>query len=173
MRAAILSLAMASLAIGCSSSDGDGTGANGGSSGSGAGGSSGTGNPNDPLDAQRQQCVDKINQYRATLGLAPYKRWTAQEACSDNEAKSDSQTKQPHGAFGSCTERAQNECPGWSINKISSASGSCLDMMWAEGPGEDFQAHGHYINMSSTKYTMVACGFSAPSGTVWAVQNFR
>jgi hypothetical protein len=46
--------------------------------------------------------------------------------------------------------------------------------MWNEGPGEDFSKHGHYINMSSTKYTKVACGFwTTPKGSVWAVQNFR
>jgi hypothetical protein len=46
--------------------------------------------------------------------------------------------------------------------------------MWAEGPGADFQTHGHYINMSSTKYTKVACGFyETPTGSVWAVQDFQ
>ncbi|NJK32707.1 MAG: CAP domain-containing protein [Deltaproteobacteria bacterium] len=46
--------------------------------------------------------------------------------------------------------------------------------MWAEGPGEDFQKHGHYINMSSTQYTMVACGFYETSeGEFWSVQNFK
>lgn len=47
-------------------------------------------------------------------------------------------------------------------------------MMWAEGPGADFQQHGHYINMSSTSYTTVACGFyTTAGGDVWSVQDFR
>ena len=47
--------------------------------------------------------------------------------------------------------------------------------MWAEGPGTDFSAHGHYINMSSTDYTQVACGYYTTSDgkTVWAVQDFK
>jgi hypothetical protein len=49
----------------------------------------------------------------------------------------------------------------------------CLEQMWAEGPGEDFNTHGHYINMSSTSYTKVACGFADGMGGVWAVQNFQ
>jgi hypothetical protein len=50
----------------------------------------------------------------------------------------------------------------------------CLALMWAEGPGEDFQKHGHYINMSSPNYTKVACGYhSTGDGGVWAVQNFK
>ena len=52
--------------------------------------------------------------------------------------------------------------------------GGCLDMMWAEGPGADFATHGHYINMSSTKYSKVACGFyTMASGKVWSVQDFK
>ena len=52
--------------------------------------------------------------------------------------------------------------------------GNCLQMMWNEGPGTDFATHGHYINMSSTSYTMFACGFfTLKNGSVWAVQNFK
>ena len=47
-------------------------------------------------------------------------------------------------------------------------------MMWDEGPGEPYSEHGHYINMSSASYTMVACGFyQNAQGEVWANQNFR
>jgi hypothetical protein len=108
-------------------------------------GSAGTGGGADP----RQTCVDKINSFRATLSLAPLARWTAQEACADGQAKSDSESGTAHGAFGQCTELAQDECPGWgSIASITSGK-SCLDQMWAEGPGTDYATHGHYINMSN------------------------
>jgi hypothetical protein len=34
--------------------------------------------------------------------------------------------------------------------------------------------HGHYLNMSSTKYTMVECGFSeVGGGKWWGVQDFK
>jgi hypothetical protein len=47
-------------------------------------------------------------------------------------------------------------------------------MMWDEGPGEPFSAHGHYINMSNTRYSEVACGFyETPDGKLWSVQNFQ
>jgi hypothetical protein len=118
-------------------------------------------------------CVATINMYRATLDLPPYARWTEAEACSSQEAQSDSMTGQPHGAFGQCGESAQNECPGWPAPPEGMIE-DCLALMWAEGPGEDFQQHGHYINMSSTSYTKVACGFfTTPQGDVWAVQNFQ
>ena len=46
--------------------------------------------------------------------------------------------------------------------------------MWKEGPGTDFSAHGHYINMTNTKYTKVACGFATTSaGKIWSVQDFK
>lgn len=131
-----------------------------------------TGDPGDPLDAARQLCVDTINMYRATLGLPPYQRWTDAETCSDAEAKSDGETNTAHGAFGMCQEFAQNECPGWPGPPERSLPG-CLEQMWAEGPGEDFQMHGHYINMSSEQYTRVACGFAEVNGSWWMVQNFQ
>ena len=139
-------------------------GCSGSSSGTDAGGGDGT---------AEQLCVDTINNYRASLGLPPYERWNAEETCADGQALSDSQTGTAHGAFAQCTENAQNECPGWP-GPPSSMITSCLAMMWAEGPGADFSTHGHYINMSSTEYTMVSCGFATASdGSIWAVQDFK
>ena len=161
---------------GGSSSGGDG--GSGNASGSGGGGSGGT-DPGDPFAAARQECVDRINAFRATLGLPPYERWTAQEGCSDSQAQADAASMNAHGNFGMCTENAQNTCPGYP--SLSSVTGQCLDQMWAEGPppttpctGQCFQDHGHYLNMSSTKFTRVACGFANMSnGRVWANQNFK
>lgn len=131
-----------------------------------------TGNPADPYEAARQLCVDTINMYRGTLGLPPYARWTDAEMCSDGEAASDGQSGTPHGAFGTCGEFAQNECPGWPAPAEQSLP-NCLAQMWAEGPGEDFNLHGHYINMSSEMYTMVSCGFAEGPDGLWMVQNFK
>ena len=126
----------------------------------------------DPLESYRQRCDDEINRYRATEGKAPYGRWRGAETCTDGEARSDSETGTAHGAFGSCGEWAQNECPGW--GSLEDTVTGCLAMMWAEGPGEPFSEHGHYINMSSTSYSQVSCGFYVtPSGSVWAIQNFQ
>jgi hypothetical protein len=141
-------------------------GGRGGASGSSGSGGTGAGNP-------EQLCVDTINMYRATLGLPPYTRWTAQETCADGQSQSDSMTGTAHGAFGKCTENAQNECPGWP-QPIEKAITGCLQAMWNEGPGSDFNTHGHYINMSSTKYTQVACGFyTTAAGKIWSVQDFK
>lgn len=153
------------LMIACSSGGGNTTGDGGSTTGDGGGTTGPTG--------AEQTCVDIINMYRATLSLPPYARWTDQEMCTSEEAKSDSMTMKAHGAFGMCTEMAQNECPNWpgppdGLLKL------CLKQMWDEGPGSDFSKHGHYINMSSTKYTKVACGFfQTPTGKYWAIQNFR
>jgi hypothetical protein len=134
------------------------------SQGSDSGGGDGT---------SEQLCVDTINNYRKTLGLPAYTRWSVNETCADGQALSDSKSGKAHGAFGTCSEFAQDECPGWP-GPPSSMITSCLAMMWAEGPGSDFSTHGHYINMSSTAYTQVACGFTTLSdGSVWAVQDFK
>ncbi|WP_437966304.1 CAP domain-containing protein [Sorangium sp. So ce260] len=165
----------ASTSAGTGGAGGGSGGAGGGSGGAGGGsGGSGSGSGgNDDPTGVAQLCVDTINQHRATLGLPPLARWVEAESCSDGECESDGKTGQAHGAFGACDERAQNECPGWP-GPPESMIESCLQVMWDEGPGEDFNAHGHYINMSSTAYTQVACGFHTfPDGSVWAVQNFR
>lgn len=159
MRALVVSSVLGSVifAVACS-----------GGGGNNSGGDSGTGD-----GTAEQLCVDTINNYRATLGLPPYARWTDKETCADGQAQSDSQSGTAHGAFKQCTELAQNECPGWP-GPPSSMIPQCLQMMWNEGPGTNFSQHGHYINMSSTQYTKVACGFYTLSdGSVWAVQDFQ
>jgi hypothetical protein len=143
------------------SGDGDGpapTGSGNGATSAASGGSNGL----------QQLCVDTINDYRASVGRPPLARWSSAESCSDQEAQSDGETNTPHGAFPSCGEFAQNECPGWPGPAEQMIIG-CLDLMWDEGPGG-----GHYDNMENPQYTEVACGFATMSdGSIWAVQNFR
>lgn len=139
----------------------------------------------DEYAAQRQICVDKINELRATEGLPAYGRWGDAEECSDGEATSDEQSGTAHGAFGTCGEHGQDECLGHGPDGIT----QCLDQMWAEKDLADctgcslchdtqgdcancvFQTCGHYVNMSALYFTEVACGFSDLGG--WDVQNFR
>jgi hypothetical protein len=164
---------------GGSGAGGGGAGAGGanardaGSRGGASGVDAGNGGGGGSLASVQQLCVDTINMYRATLGLAPYARWTAEETCGNGQAQSDSQTGTAHGAFGMCTESAQNECPGWPAPPETMIIG-CLQAMWNEGPGADFNTHGHYINMSSTQYRQVACGFyTTAAGRIWSVQDFK
>lgn len=161
-------------AAGGSSAGGSGpTGGSGGSGPAGGSGGTDTGGSGSAGDDPAQYCVDTINSYRATLGLTAYARWISAEACTDSESESDSISGVPHGAFGQCGEWAQNECPGWA-GPLTSLIDACFEMMWAEGPGADYNLHGHYLAMSSTQYTKVACGFfKTPSGRYWAIQNFK
>ncbi|MCL2723336.1 MAG: CAP domain-containing protein [Polyangiaceae bacterium] len=127
----------------------------------------------------QQLCVDTINQYRATLGLAPLERWTEKESCADDQAKSDQASNTPHGAFNECVNTtegsawAQNECDPYYL-PLEQGLPACLKAMWDEGPGEPYEVHGHYINMANPRYTKVACGFSisADGKSFWGVQDF-
>lgn len=124
-------------------------------------------------------CVIRINQFRCECQhLPPLMRWTAGEACADQMAMYDAThtADGAHAAFraGICAGGyGQNECPGWP--SVESTISGCLQQMWDEGPGDFYgpPAHGHYINMSSTSFSMVACGFYSGSGGVYAVQNFQ
>lgn len=118
-----------------------------------------------------QDCVDRINQFRWECQcLPPLARWTEAEDCTDQQAADDQAADAAHSHFPACGENAQNTCPNWGSE--SDVIGGCLQMMWDEGPGEPFSAHGHYINMSSTGYSKVACGFSTSGQGVWSNQNF-
>jgi len=171
-----------------------GTGGTGGSTGTGGtAGAGGLGGecPTGPLAAPiancqpatppstgdpELDCVERINQLRWNCQcLPPLQRWTAAESCADQHAEYDS-TRPAHSGFrdGICTPDgwAQNECPSW--GSIDSVIAGCLQSMWDEGPGEPYEDHGHYINMTNPDYTMVACGFyETPDGEVWSVQNFQ
>ncbi len=119
-----------------------------------------------------QQCVNDVNGHRATLGLPPLQRWAQTETCAASQARDGAATGQPHGAFGRCSEQGQNVCPAWP-GPANQMITPCIQSMWNEGPGADFAAHGHYLNLSSARFTRVACGFyTAPSGQVSLVQDF-
>ncbi len=167
--ASALIAALLATALACGD---DGDMGEGESESEGGGGSASAGETGDA--SIQALCVDTINDYRATLGLPAYERWSGAESCTDDQAESDAKTGTAHGAFGACEEWAQNECPGWPSSDPEASLLGCLEQMWAEGPGEDFSAHGHYLNMSSDSYTRVACGFhTTEDGKLWAIQNFQ
>jgi hypothetical protein len=127
-------------------------------------------------EVERIKCVDEINAYRATEDKYPYARWIEGEECADSHAENDAHTGIAHDGFSKdrCGAWAQNECPGYRISSsVEAVVEDCLKGMWNEGPGEPYSEHGHYINMSSTRYTMVACGFYEIEGRIWLVQNFK
>jgi hypothetical protein len=125
-------------------------------------------------------CVTRINQFRWQCQcLPPLTRWVAGEACADQQAAYDAAATTPHAGFsaGICASGyGQNECPGWfGWGSVESTIADCLQSMWDEGPGDFYgpPAHGHYINMSSSSFSMVACGFYTNGGATTAVQNFQ
>jgi hypothetical protein len=171
---------------------GAGTGAGSGGSAPGSGSAGAAGGCVENLTCQlpalpstgepHQDCVDRINQFRTQCACLPaLARWNDGEACADQMAQYDSGGTTAHAGFaaGICKGgSAQNECPGWpSTDKIVSG---CLQQMWNEGPppsnpcnGDCFQTYGHFINMTNTRYTKVACGYSAAAQSkLWSVQNF-
>jgi len=162
----------------------------GGSGGATATGGSSGGNPDDMLNEVRQVCVDTINMYRATLDLPPLGRATPeQEMCSDNGAKMDADSGQAHGSAGMCDLGSQNTCPGYRLGfggpTLADTLKRCLQQMWDEGEPpvsrseceQDYRGcflmHGHYLNMSDPRATVVGCGFyDMGDDTWWMNQNF-
>jgi len=122
-------------------------------------------------------CVDQVNADRSSLSLARLQDWTDSIACFTRQAALDDAGGTAHSHMGMCSERAQNTCPGWSSdtslsNQVRTIK-SCVAMMWAEGPGSDYNIHGHYINMTQTGYAKVGCGFHQTLDKIWIDMDLR
>ena len=124
----------------------------------------------------RDDCLAKINEYRATENLKPL-TLAAQEkqTCADKQSADDLKSNKAHGHFGDCGEFAQNSGPNFSGSSHKNASAVAdyyLEMMWEEekalvtsgerdpNKSEDYPYIGHYLNMKNTSYTKVACGIT-------------
>lgn len=124
----------------------------------------------------RDDCLAKINEYRATENLKPL-TLAAQEkqTCADKQSADDLKSNKAHGHFGDCGEFAQNSGPNFNAKWQKNATAVAeyyLKMMWEEekalvtsgerdpNKSEDYPYIGHYLNMKNTSYTKVACGIT-------------
>ena len=118
----------------------------------------------------REDCLAKINEYRATenldpLTLAPEEKQT----CTDNQAADDLASNKAHGHFGDCGEGAQNSGPNFSTSwrkTATEATDAFLKMMWEDEKAlvisgerdpdkkEDYSYIGHYLNMKGNYKTV-------------------
>lgn len=84
----------------------------------------------------REDCLAKINEYRATenlepLTLAPEEKQT----CTDREAVEDLAENKAHGHFGNCGEGAQNSGPNFNTSwrkNATEVTDAYLKMMWED-----------------------------------------
>ena len=121
-------------------------------------------------DGWREDCLAKINEYRATENLKPLTLASEEkQTCADKQSADDLASNEAHGHFGDCGEFAQNSGPNFSGNFQKNASAVAeyyLKMMWedekakAEQGVTEYAQIGHYLNMKSTSYTKVACGIA-------------
>ena len=123
----------------------------------------------------REDCLAKINEYRATENLDPLKLAPEEkQTCTDQEAADDLAENKAHGHFGNCGEGAQNSGPNFSTSwrkTATEATEAFLKMMWEDEKAlvtsgerdpdkrEDYSYIGHYLNMKGN-YKTVACGIA-------------
>ena len=118
----------------------------------------------------REDCLAKINEYRATEDLKPLTLASEEkQTCADKQSADDLASNTAHGHFGDCGEFAQNSGPNFSGSWQKNASAVAeyyLKMMWedekakAEKGVTEYAQIGHYLNMKNTSYTKVACGIT-------------
>lgn len=123
----------------------------------------------------REDCLAKINEYRATENLEPLTLASEEkQTCTDQEAADDLAENKAHGHFGNCGEGAQNSGPNFSTSwrkTATEATDAFLKMMWEDEKAlvtsgernpdkkEDYSYIGHYLNMKGN-YKTVACGIA-------------
>ncbi|HXS19118.1 MAG TPA: CAP domain-containing protein, partial [Polyangiaceae bacterium] len=162
---------------------GSGGRGSGGSVSSGGGATTCTPDPNckpNPPDTGdfHEDCVARVNQFRACICLPPLTRHTEGEDCASQQAQYDYENDTFHGGIRAkiCSppalnNAAQNECPDYP--SVTSTIGLCHQQMFDEGECDDFEVCGHYINMMDERTESVSCGYyETPSGNVWMVENF-
>src|SRR5262245_37282211 len=124
-----------------------------------------------PDDAPYRLCVDKTNDLRASVGVAPVMRSADLEAYANEGAEYDF-TRNPHDhfrAFGG-TAFAENECPHWDLGfgsgTVVGLVDACIDAFWSEGPGG-----GHYENMIGA-YGALGCGIYHQGSDYTIIQDY-
>lgn len=148
--------------------------------GRGAGSDSDTGNA-----TVAQFCVSETNRYRAMVPVDPVTESAALDAYAAAGAQADTESGTPHGHFQSTSgggiAYAENECPaslGWTISanptdeELQAKVAACIEAFWSEGPGADYNTHGHYINMTNAAYHTVGCGVYVDGTQLTITQDF-
>ncbi|HEX4453015.1 MAG TPA: CAP domain-containing protein [Kofleriaceae bacterium] len=175
MRLFVLMLALAA----CGADNSGTVDAGGSGSGSGGGGGGGSGS-----NAALVECVTQTNAYRAMNGKSALTESSALETYAATGAMYDYNAGSAHDHFGMTQGGgiafAENECPGfdgWNIAKaggdMTSLMDMCLQAFYDEGPGSDYSAHGHYINMMGA-YGTLGCGIyeDSSNGNVTITQDY-
>jgi uncharacterized protein YkwD len=127
------------------------------------------------LTADTAFCVDEVNRFRATIGVAPLTASNQIGEFSSEAARVDGAAHEAHKHFrqtngGHGMARAENEIPWWTLARYGSVRTIIRDglaLEWAEGPGGS-----HYDNMTGA-YSEIACGISIANGEVTITQDFR
>jgi hypothetical protein len=153
---------------GSDSSTADGNPGGGGTDAPGGGGSA------------RSFCVSETNRYRAMNQKPALQESSDLEAYADEGAMHDFSTS-PHDHFGTTNGGgiafAENECPqqgNWQYSEgddLDAVVGNCIAAFYAEGPGDDYNTHGHYINMMGN-YATLGCGIYYSGGKITIVQDY-
>jgi uncharacterized protein YkwD len=136
-------------------------------------------------DLVAQFCVSETNRYRAMVPVAAVTESAALDTYAAAGARADTESGTPHGHFqatsGSGIASAENECPaslGWMTSpnptdeQLQAKVAACIEAFWSEGPGADYNTHGHYINMTNAAYHTVGCGVYVDGTQLTITQDF-
>jgi hypothetical protein len=132
----------------------------------------------DPNATPKAFCVAETNRYRAMNSKPALTESSQLETYADTGAMVDF-AGSPHQHFSSTQGGgiafAENECPHWNLGQSGGAMkmlvAQCIAAFYAEGPGADYNTHGHYINMMGN-YGTLGCGMFTSGSEVTIVQDY-
>lgn len=118
-----------------------------------------------PYENPTDYVIRYVNEVRRLAGVAPLTlKILSNGKCIFDQCSDYKSSGIPHRLFGACGEIGQNQCVFYSLG--SADISKCLDTMHAEGPGLDFEKHGHYLNMINPDYTQVTAAYYATVLTI-------
>ena len=159
----------------------DGTGVIDSPAGSGSGKRDAAVDGGPMFAAAKAFCVSETNRYRAMNSKPALTERAQLETYADTGAMVDYTSNSPHSHFSSTQGGgiafAENECPGhsgWHLppgGDMSMLVGQCVAAFFSEGPGSDYNTHGHYINMMGN-YGTLGCGIYQSGNDVTIIQDY-
>lgn len=121
--------------------------------------------------AELALCVERTNDYRASIGRPPLARSRALEDFAAQAAEHDALARVAHQHFaqtnGAGVARAETEILWWKGLAAPTVVDRGLAQMWDVGPG------GEHYDIMAGAYTEIGCGIFVSAGEITVAQDFR
>lgn len=111
------------------------------------------------LDTRQSTCSRRHSQHMAVIGGIAHDQFPADICVAHTYAGENVGTEQTSDALSAVMD----------INQQMMGEGPCPDK---KCPGNEFEAHGHYMNLMDPTFTHIGIGIVVQNSSVWLTENF-